>query len=218
MNVSDFCKPCYPPITPDIIERISKLDKKIFFILSTARCRSSWFANLFTYRDSFCYNEESRYLRNWNDLVDRIEERPEEYVGFEDPEFLHYINSLYRLFPNATYVLLERDREQSEFSLCNESNAPIGLVRKKFDRWYSDIENFKNLIPHYETIHFSEMDDKDIVEKIWNYILPDAKFDIGRWNLLTALKISVTMGNKPYPILYDSMAVYFELERLDAIE
>ena len=63
MNVSDFCKPCYPPITPDIIERISKLDKKIFFILSTARCRSSWFANLFTYRDSFCYNEESRYLR-----------------------------------------------------------------------------------------------------------------------------------------------------------
>ena len=44
-------------------KRIEKIDKKIFFILSTARCRSSWFSNLFTYKDSFCYNEETRYIK-----------------------------------------------------------------------------------------------------------------------------------------------------------
>ena len=90
--------------------RIKNLDKEVFFILSTARCRSSWFGNLFTYKDSFCYNEELRYISNWDELIERIERRSEKYIGFEDPELLHYIETLYELFPNATYVLLERDR------------------------------------------------------------------------------------------------------------
>ena len=217
MDVSELCQHNYPPITSELKERISKIDKKIFFILSTARCRSSWFANLFTYKDSFCYNEETRYLDNWDELVDRIEERSEKYVGFEDPELLHYISALYKLFPNATYVLLERDREDSEVSLCNQSNAPRELVSMKFDRWYSDIEVFKSIVLDYQTIDFDEMDDRDEVERIWKYILPNIEFDIGRWNLLTALQITVTMGGKPFPIPMSSMAVYFELEKLTDI-
>ena len=62
MDVSELCQQSYPLITEQLKERISKIDKKIFFILSTARCRSTWFANLFTYKDSFCYNEETRYI------------------------------------------------------------------------------------------------------------------------------------------------------------
>ena len=54
-------------------------------------------------------------------MVDRIEQRPEKYVGFEDPEMLHYIKDLYKLFPKATYVLLERDRIKSQNSLAASS-------------------------------------------------------------------------------------------------
>jgi len=217
MDVNELCQQSYPVITQQLKERISKIDKKIFFILSTARCRSTWFANLFTYKDSFCYNEETRYINSWEELVDRIEERSEEYIGFEDPELLHYINSLYKLFPNATYVLLERDREDCEVSMCNQSGAPRELVSMKFDRWDQDLRNFKNLVSNYESIHFDEMDDMEEVYRIWKYVLPDITFDVGRWNLLTALRITVTIGNKPYEPPFHNMAVYFEIDRLNYI-
>ena len=217
MDVNELCQQSYPLITEQLKERISKIDKKIFFILSTARCRSTWFANLFTYKDSFCYNEETRYINSWEELVDRIEDRTEEYVGFEDPELLHYINSLYKLFPNATYVLLERDREDCEISMCNQSGAPRELVSMKFDRWNRDLINFKNIVENYESIRFDDMDDMGEIHRIWKYVLPNITFDIGRWNLLTSLRITVTIGNKPYEPPLHNMAIYFETERLDYI-
>ena len=217
MDVNELCQQSYPLITEQLKERISKIDKKIFFILSTARCRSTWFANLFTYKDSFCYNEETRYINSWEELVDRIEDRTEEYVGFEDPELLHYINSLYKLFPNATYILLERDREDCEISMCNQSGAPRELVSMKFDRWNRDLINFKNIVENYESIRFDDMDDMGEIHRIWKYVLPNITFDIGRWNLLTSLRITVTIGNKPYEPPLHNMAIYFETDRLDYI-
>ena len=195
--------------------RVKKLDKEVFFILSTARCRSSWFGNLFTYKDSFCYNEELRYISNWDELIERIERRPEKYVGFEDPELLHYIETLYELFPQATYVLLERDRLESEMSLARSGNIPPPIVTQKFDRWYEDIEKFKTIVGEYTKLHFNDMDKLEKVREVWKYILPHSKFDIDRWHMLTALHIHVTLGHKPYPIKETSMAPYFDFNKLN---
>ena len=70
----------------DLKKRIKNLDKELFFILSTARCRSSWFSNLFTYKVSFCYKEQTRYITNWNGFIDHIEKRPDKHIGFAAPE------------------------------------------------------------------------------------------------------------------------------------
>ena len=196
--------------------RIENLDKKVFFILSSARCRSSWFGNYFTYKDSFCYNEESRYITNFNELIDRIESRPEKYVGFEDPELLHYVESLYGLFPKATYVLLERNRNVAERSFMSSQRASQEYTTRKFNRWYQDIEKFKSIIPEYETIDFDQMDDMEEVKRIWNYILPDCPFDIDRWNLLTALPIYITL-TKPYPHNENCLGAFNNLDKMDMI-
>lgn len=202
----------------EIESRIKNLDKKVFFILSTARCRSSWFGNLFTYKDSFCFNEELRYINNWDELVDRIEQRPEKYVGFGDPEMLHYIKDLYRLFPKATYVLLERDRIESQNSLAALSRVSLNLVAKKFVRWYNDIEVFKKIVPQYSTIHFHDMNNMKEIKRIWKYVLSDVSFDVQRWEMLDALLFAGTIGNKPYePDLQSCMAVYFDFEKLKGI-
>ena len=202
----------------EIESRIKNLDKKVFFILSTARCRSSWFGNLFTYKDSFCFNEELRYINNWDELVDRIEQRPEKYVGFGDPEMLHYIKDLYRLFPKATYVLLERDRIESQNSLAALSRVSLNLVAKKFVRWYNDIEVFKKIVPQYSTIHFHDMNNMKEIKRIWKYVLSDVSFDVQRWEMLDALLFAGTIGNKPYePDLQSCMAVYFYFEKLKGI-
>ena len=195
--------------------RIKNLDKEVFFILSTARCRSSWFANFFTYKDSFCYNEESRYIKNWDELVDRIESRPEKYVGFEDPELLHHIETLYRLFPKAKYLLLERNRGESERSFMKMFKVDEEYTRRKFTRWYMDIQKFKCIIPEYKTIDFEVMESDGALKGVWKYILPDVPFDIDRFHLLTELPISHTLTKRWH--IANSLGPFADLDKMDKI-
>ena len=197
--------------------------KEIFFILSTARCRSSWFGNLFTYKDSFCYKEQSRYMSSLDEFGDLINKRPEKYVGFSDPELLHFIETLYGLFPKAKYVLLERNRQAAELSLLRNASYPEwmtpGIIKGKFDRWDKDIKKFKEIVKHYECIHFNDMSIQSQIEKIWRYILPNSTFDVDRWELLTSLRVSVTFGDVPYVINHDTcIAPYFNLKKLETVK
>ena len=145
-------------------------------------------------------------------------QRPEKYVGFEDPELLHYIETLYELFPQATYVLLERDRLESEMSLARSGNIPTPIVTQKFDRWYEDIEKFKVVVGEYIKIHFEDMDNMKKIQEIWKYVLPNVPFDIDRWDMLTALHIHVTLGHKPYPAKKTSMAPYFDFNKSEFLQ
>lgn len=199
-------------------ERIKKLNKQVFFILSTGRCRSSWFGNYFTYKNSFCYNEESRYITNWHELIDKIEQRPEKYVGFEDPELLHYIKTLYSLFPQATYVLLERDKLDAEHSMYLWNDASKDIIKQKYNRWHKDIGTLKSIVKNYTTINFNDMDNIEEIKRIWNYILPNIHFDIDRFNLLTALHVKGTIGFKPYMGPSNCLAAFQDLNKLEEIE
>ncbi len=199
-------------------DRIQKLDKNIFFILSTARCRSTWFGNFFTYKDSFCWNEESRYYTNWDEMVDLIEKRPEKNVGFEDPELLHYISTLYELFPNAKYVFLERDRKECEISISRWIHPNImDSIEPKFDRWYEDIDKMNRLIPNIKKINFYDMNEIDEIKSIWDYVLPDVDFDIDRFNTLAGMVISITYADIPKEVTKGCMAAYFDFNKLDQI-
>ena len=208
----------------DLKRRIKSLDKNIFFILSTARCRSSWFGNFFTYKDSFCYKEELRYVSNWDQLIDRIEKRPEKNVGFSDPELLHYIETLHNLFPKSKYVLLDRNVNDAKVSLAIITRAISNKeewyrsdkLDYKFKRWLEDIKKFKKIVKDYEYIHWNDMNKCDSIKKIWNYILPDSEFDVGRWELLSSLVITETLADIPYKMNRKTcMAPFFNFDKLD---
>ena len=113
---------------------------------------------------------------------------------------------------------MERDREECENSLFVQAKSfSREDITRKFDRWFGDINYIKENIPHY-SIDFSQMDDIDEIASVWNYVLPDSVFDIGRWNLLTSLRITVTIGDKPYKIPNYSMAAYMNLDQMDLIK
>ena len=120
----------------------------------------------------------------------------------------------------SQYLLsfLERDRLESEMSLCRSGNIPSPIVTQKFDRWYEDIKKFKTIVGLYSKLHFEDMDNMKKVQEIWEYVLPNAPFDIGRWDMLTALHIHVTLGHKPYPAKKTSMAPYFDFNKLNDIQ
>lgn len=190
------------------MEKLS-LPKEPFFIFGTARTRSTWFSNLFTYTGVFCYNEESRYMRHLDEIQERIDERPETIVGFSDPELFHYIEYVYSRFPTAKYILLERDREESINSLANISGATPEQLEPKFELWDKNIQFAKEKIPHLQTINFNDMDDKKKMSDIWNYISSDP-FDVGRFNLLSSMVIKGTRGDKPVPPKSNCLAPYFD--------
>lgn len=191
--------------------------KNIFFILSTPRCRSTWFSNLFTYKNTFCYNEELRYMTKWSDFEDRIKSRSEKNIGFSDPELLHHIKKLYKLYPNAKYILLERDRAQAELSLHNISGVSFNLIKVKFNKWYENIDYFKKNIKKHYSIHWDQMDDFYNINSVWKYIMSE-DMDKQRWELLTAMRVSVTDGEKPFPIKENCLAPYFNLNKLNNIK
>ena len=90
------------------------------------------------------------------------------------------------------------------------------VIKRKFDRWYKDIKKFKEIVKHYRHIHFADMSSKAHIQSIWDYILPDCKFDIDRWELLTSLKVSITLGDVPFIINHDTcMAPYFNFKKLE---
>ena len=186
--------------------------KEPFFIFGTARTRTTWFANLFTYTDVFCYNEESRYMRHLDEIQERIDERPENMVGFSDPELFHYIEYIWDRFPTAKYVLLERDREESIKSLADIAGCHPEQLEPKFKLWDKNIQFAKENIPHLKTIHFDEMDKKKKVHEIWNYIVP-SDLDIGRYHQLNSMIIKGTAGNKPVPPKSNCLAPYFDYGR-----
>ena len=188
------------------------MDKNIFFIFGTVRTRSTWFSNLFTYKDSFCYNEESRYMKSLDELYERIERRPEQNIGFCDPEMFHYIDKVYEMFPNAKYLLLKRDYKkciESHVSMMDYELTPEEMI-PKFQLWEKNEEYMRNNIDFHE-IHFDYMD-MDSIEYCWDYILPDCDWDLDRYDLLDAMRIKVTITNKPREPVKDCLSPYFNYD------
>ena len=58
------------------------------------------------------------------------------------------------------------------------------------------------------------MDNLNEIKRIWNYVLPNCDFDQQRWEMLTAMRVSVTDGDKPYPIKEDCLSPYFIFKKL----
>ena len=61
------------------------------------------------------------------------------------------------------------------------------------------------------------MDNFNNINNVWKYIMSE-DMDNKRWELLTAMKVSVTDGNKPFPIKENSLAPYFNLNKLNNIK
>jgi hypothetical protein len=82
--------------------------KKHFFITGFPRSQTAWVANLLSTGDSFCFHDAFAL-----DQVDKIPVRLEQpevpIVGFADPVILLFWRSLVEWYPEAKWVVIERD-------------------------------------------------------------------------------------------------------------
>lgn len=155
-----------------------------FFITGLPMSRTTWLANLFTTGNVFC----------WHDLLGVVKDMPEflrtmgttaPRTGDADSGLLAVHERVIRSFPEAPWVLIERDFEDAWESLCAFVNA--GPWQEKLSctwelrqamtaSWASAraalAENARCI-----RVPFASLENIEMIEQIWNHCVPGYRFD-----------------------------------------
>jgi hypothetical protein len=159
-----------------------------YFITGFPRSRTSWLANFFTYKDSYCYHELSRQGRNVYDLVAKMSTRKESYVGTSDCGFSFYYEDILKLLPNSKIVIIERDIEDVKDSLSefvggwnDKLNDIIDITNKKLSELSSKYD--------CKFVNYISLEDKYIIRGLWEYLIPEIEWDEERFNQLDETRV-----------------------------
>lgn len=160
-----------------------------FFIVGLPRTRTSWVSNFLTYKTSFCFHEAIRLCYKIDDMSLLFESIDEPNVGDADCRIIEFEDDFRRMFPSAKWVYIKRDIKEVIHSLEK---------RFEFKESYRDTDFCKNLQKKYDifekkysplTFKFDELNTVDVCEAIWDYCIPDSRFNYKRWLQLDVLRI-----------------------------
>jgi hypothetical protein len=94
----------------------------MYFIVSLPRCGTAWLANFLTWGDSFCYHEGVYEQDDFSEYTAMLEGNPAKHVGDCDTGLTLLLPWLYRTYPDAKYVFIQRDIED-----IKKSSVKAGL-------------------------------------------------------------------------------------------
>lgn len=183
--------------------------KNYFFIIGLPRTRTSWLANLFTYGNSFCYHEAFKFCTSVAELKHLLDDHQEQNVGNSDCSMIKYFEEISNTFPNAKYVLIERNPAE-----VIESLVDFQLMDdyEKAEKWVTQLHVYVKEIKAQNNIlciNYQDLNEMEVCRKIWNYILPNVVFNEKRWYLLDELYVNIMIGKSYIRMLPDSLFVRF---------
>ena len=167
---------------------------KTFFITGFPRSRTAWFANFFTYGDSFCFHEAIKYSNELWNIRELFESTSKLYVGNSDSYIPFFAQRLNSLFPNAKWVLIERDFNDVTRSL---QRIFPGYDHQKLLTMSLPFLDFVKKEYSPLLVKYENLDSMEECEKIWDYCIPTSPFDRQRWKMLNMLKTEL-MFNKTF--------------------
>lgn len=160
-----------------------------FFIAGLPRSRTAWLANLFTYKDAYCFHEARRHVKDMYGMRELFASKREGYVGTSDSSLPFYYEDIREMMPTAKLAIVERSPDEvleSLYGLFEENEQFINVVEKTQKK----LEEIKHKYsPH--VISFEDLDDPKKVEELWYHLLPGVEFDIGRYEMLNELNIEI---------------------------
>jgi hypothetical protein len=83
----------------------------MYFIIALPRSGTAWLANFLTWGDSFCYHEGVYEQDDFSEYTAMLEGNPAKHVGDCDTGLTLLLPWLYKTYPNAKYVFIQRDIE-----------------------------------------------------------------------------------------------------------
>lgn len=179
--------------------------KEHFFITGLPRARTSWLANFFTYNNSHCYHEATRFCTNMEDVLHTMNNHPAGVVGNADTALLFIFEDLHHAFPNAKFILIDRDLHETIDSFLGFYHSQNYFEILK---WLDKLYELKNqLIRRYNftIIQHEDLNEMETCKHLWEYLIPDTPFDEKRWNLLDELYINKNTHKNRINMLEDSI-------------
>ena len=179
--------------------------KNNFFITGLPRSRTSWLANFFTYNDSFCFHEATRFCSSMNDLKELMQSHSASNIGNADPALLYIMDDLVKQFPSAKIVLIERELHETVDSFIDFYTS---YEYKNIQEWIEELfEKMEKIKKNYQvlTVKHNDLNNMDECRKVWNFILPGETFDEKRWNLLDELYINKLVDKHSIHVMKKSL-------------
>lgn len=169
-----------------------------FFIVGLPRSRTAWLANLLTVPgQSFCWHEGEAGHGNLDQLVEKMKRRPESRVGNASSGIACYGDDVYRLLPEARYIIIERDLESAKqaFAEVASEYVDVDIV------WPSIIQRFNSFIEslteHYVLkIRYDQLHDEKTCINIWDFATGELAWDSERWQILTELNVQAKVAER----------------------
>jgi hypothetical protein len=169
-----------------------------FFIVGLPRSRTAWLANLLTVPgQSFCWHEGEAGHGNLEQLVEKMKRRPESRVGNASSALAFYGDDIYRLLPEARYIIIERDLESAKQALIKVANEYVDVdsvwphMVKKFNAFIESLSEHYVLKIRYDQLH-----DEETCINTWNFATNELPWDSERWQMLTELNVQANVASR----------------------
>lgn len=163
-----------------------------FFITGLPRTRTSWFANLFTYGNSFCFHELGAKHKDSYGIREELVNMPQEYKGIADCGLPYYYENLADTLQSQRLVIIDRDKADVMDSLYAYMGKDVFDGHKILEVLTDVEERIKYIRGRYEhrSYDFADLNNQNVIQEIWDYCVPGLPLNIERWEMLDKLNIS----------------------------
>lgn len=158
------------------------------FILSLPRSRTAWLATFFCYGESYAFHEGLLRCKSPNDLKTLFEATGKDVVVNSDCGNILFLEQIQQLFPNAKYIVVERDYSEVSNELMEIGLPDTGIVRLSVDLLEQAKRQLNPMVVQYDRL------DKETCRAMCDYI--GVSFDELRWEMLDGLDIRIIVDKK----------------------
>lgn len=167
-----------------------------FFITGLPQSRTSWLANLFCTGNVFCFHDLLGVVKGLREFVHAMGTTAPR-TGDSDSGLLACYAQVNQAFPEAPWILVERDFDDAWDSLCQFVNDgpwrdKLACTHEVRERMQSDwertrLEMVRN--PRVMSVPFESLDSVEMIETMWKHCVPGMRFDRRRALLLQTLRV-----------------------------
>ncbi len=179
--------------------------KNNYFITGLPRSRMSWLANFFTYNNSFCFHEATRFCSSMHDLHELLKSHTAENIGNADPAILYIIDDVVKEFPNSKIVLIERELHETIDSFIDfYTSYEYKNIQEWIEKLFKMMEEIKKNYDVLSVAH-DDLNSMATCKKIWDYVLPNEPFDEKRWSMLDELYVNKLIDKHSVHVMKQSL-------------
>lgn len=159
---------------------------KYFIITGLPRSRTAWLAALFCNGNVICFHEPVNNFSSLKEMKEFLDTLPYEYVGISDSSIGFYEKFYTDNFKDAPIVVIDRIEEEAKIDLAYFLDISIDKANELIRKLDSGLEDIKQ---RAKIFNFRELNNNDVVEQVWNALIPSIPFDKLRCELFQTLMI-----------------------------